>query len=165
MEFKLRAFAPDDLDAVVDLSLRGWEPFFISFPGLVGAELADRLHPEWRTEQSRVVADGCANPGHLVEEAVVSSRVVGFAVVVIEAETSIGEPLRTPPPQSDAAHRRVGPRHTGRRTGADRARPDERASPGTTARDCREVGVWREGQSKPWVVDPRHAYSSCLVSF
>ena len=91
MEIELRAFEPDDLDAVVDLSLRAWEPNFNSFPDLVGAELAATLHPDWRTEQAQVVRDGCETSGHRVEVAVVEEEVVGFAVVVMDAETSIGE--------------------------------------------------------------------------
>ncbi len=91
MEIELRAFSPDDLDAVVDLSLRAWEPLFTSFPGLVGAELAVTLHPDWRAEQAQVVRDCCSASGHRVEVAVVQDQVVGFAVVILDAETSTGE--------------------------------------------------------------------------
>ena len=81
MEIEIRAFIPDDLDAVVDLSLRAWEPNFNSFPDLVGAELAEALHPDWRREQAEVVRDGCLGDGHQVEVAVVEDQV----------ETLIGE--------------------------------------------------------------------------
>ena len=91
MEIEIRAFIPDDLDAVVDLSLRAWEPNFNSFPDLVGAELAEALHPDWRREQAEVVRHGCLGDGHQVEVAVVEDQVVGFAVVRTDAETLIGE--------------------------------------------------------------------------
>jgi len=91
METELRAFDPDDLDAVIGLSLRAWEPNFNSFPDLVGAELAAALHPDWRTEQAQVVRDGCEVSGHQVEVAVVDDQVVGFAVVITDAATAIGE--------------------------------------------------------------------------
>ena len=87
---QLRPFDSDDLDAVVALSLRAWEPFFASFPQLVGPDLTRELHPDFDSEQAEVVTAGCTNPDHHTAVALVDGVIVGFAVVVLDYDTSIG---------------------------------------------------------------------------
>jgi GNAT superfamily N-acetyltransferase len=88
---QLRAFEPDDLDAVVALSLRAWQPFFDSFPDLVGFDLATALHPDFHGEQTQVVTDGCTHPDHHTSVATVHGVVAGFAVVVLDHAASVGQ--------------------------------------------------------------------------
>lgn len=87
----LRPFERADLDAIVALSLRAWDPFFTSFPDLVGPELAHALHPDFPAEQTKVVTDACTDPDHHTAVAVDAGVVVGFAVVVLDHDTAIGE--------------------------------------------------------------------------
>lgn len=87
----VRAFRAGDLNAVVALSLRAWEPFFATFPELVGAELAAALHPDFPAEQTSVVTDACTNRDHEVVVATVDGTVAGFAVVILDHDTSTGQ--------------------------------------------------------------------------
>jgi len=46
--FEIRPFQESDLDAVVESSLRAWEPVFTSLRELLGDSIFDRLHdPNW----------------------------------------------------------------------------------------------------------------------
>jgi hypothetical protein len=45
-EIAIRPFRPDDLDAVVELSLRAWAPVFASLRQVLGDEIFRRLEPD-----------------------------------------------------------------------------------------------------------------------
>lgn len=91
MSHELRPYRAEDLDAVVELSLRAWTPSFTSFPITFGERLAEELHPDWRVDQAKVVTDGCTDPDHHVAVAVTAGVVAGFGVVKLDDDTSIGE--------------------------------------------------------------------------
>ncbi len=46
-EIEIRPFRPDDLDAVVEFSLRAWAPVFASLQEVLGDEIFLRLQPDW----------------------------------------------------------------------------------------------------------------------
>ena len=57
----IRPFRDSDLDAIVELSLRAWEPVFESLRDVLGDPIFDRLHqPDWRTVQADAVRSSCA---------------------------------------------------------------------------------------------------------
>ena len=45
---EIREFRQDDLEAVVEFSLRAWEPVFASVRGVLGDDIFLRLHPDWK---------------------------------------------------------------------------------------------------------------------
>ena len=47
----IRAFDEEDLEAVVEFSLRAWEPVFASLRSVLD-EVFLRLHPEWQESQA-----------------------------------------------------------------------------------------------------------------
>jgi hypothetical protein len=56
VELRVRRYDDADRDAVVDLSLRAWEPVFDSLRGVLGPSgVFDVLHPDWRDSQCRAV--------------------------------------------------------------------------------------------------------------
>ena len=58
----IRPFRASDLDAVVELSLRAWEPVFESLRAVLGDAIFARLHqPEWRTVQAEAVSSTCTS--------------------------------------------------------------------------------------------------------
>jgi ribosomal protein S18 acetylase RimI-like enzyme len=78
---EIRELRPDDLDAIVELSLRAWEPVFASLREVLGDEILLRLHPDWRTNQADEVRSICTNPDRDAFVAVVDGRPVGFVAV------------------------------------------------------------------------------------
>jgi ribosomal protein S18 acetylase RimI-like enzyme len=90
----IRALRPDDIDAVVEFSLRAWQPVFESFRPVMGAEIYRRVYPDWKTIQAEVVASSCRAEGNRAWVAEADGRPVGFTVVVvhpINRETESGE--------------------------------------------------------------------------
>ncbi len=81
----IRAFAEDDLEAIVAFSLRAWEPVFASVQAVLGDEIFLRLHPDWRTSQSETVRSICMNTERDVYVAVVGARPIGFFAVALDA--------------------------------------------------------------------------------
>ena len=92
MKPRIRLFEDRDAGAVVDLSLRAWEPVFASLEEALGSEIFRRLHPDWREDQRRAVEDVCAVKKGRVWVAEVGASVVGFvSVELFDAERRIGE--------------------------------------------------------------------------
>jgi hypothetical protein len=44
----IREFREDDLGAIVEFSLRAWEPVFGSVRNALGDDIFLRLHPDWK---------------------------------------------------------------------------------------------------------------------
>lgn len=82
---EIRAFEEDDLEAVVELSLRAWEPVFTSVRHVLGDGVFFRLHPEWRASQAEAVRSSCTNPERDVFVAVAGDRPVAFVAVALNA--------------------------------------------------------------------------------
>lgn len=83
---EIRRFQERDLDAVVELSLRAWEPVFDSMRRVLGEPIFARLHdPDWRTVQADAVRSGCTSGNYDVFVAVADGRPVGFATVALNA--------------------------------------------------------------------------------
>lgn len=82
----IRSFRDSDLDAIVELSLRAWEPVFESLRTVLGDPIFARLHqPDWREAQAEAVRSSCIGQGHDVFVAVADGRPVGFATVALNA--------------------------------------------------------------------------------
>jgi ribosomal protein S18 acetylase RimI-like enzyme len=87
----IRDFVPTDLDAVVRLSLRAWEPVHVSIAEAFGPELNGALNPDWQASQERDVIEACTAPGNHVWVGVAGGSVVGFVAVRIHDDRRIGE--------------------------------------------------------------------------
>jgi len=82
----IRPFEETDLDAIVEFSLRAWEPVFESLRGVLGDSIFARLlRPDWRTVQAEAVRAGCTSVDHDVFVAVSDEVPVGFATVQLNA--------------------------------------------------------------------------------
>ena len=82
---EVRLFEEEDLEAVVEFSLRAWEPVFASLRSVLGDEVFLRLHPEWQESQAEAVRSSCTNPERDVFVAVVDDRPVAFVAVALNA--------------------------------------------------------------------------------
>jgi GNAT superfamily N-acetyltransferase len=83
---EIRPFRESDLDAVVEFSLRAWEPVFQSLRAVLGEPIFDRLHdPDWQAVQAEAVRSSCTSEDRDVFVAVADERPVGFAAVALNA--------------------------------------------------------------------------------
>ena len=81
----IREFREDDLGAIVEFSLRAWEPVFASVRQVLGDDIFLRLHPDWKEGQAHTVRSACMNEDRDVFVAVTAERPVGFVAVALNA--------------------------------------------------------------------------------
>ena len=82
----IRPFEEADLDAILELSLRSWEPVFESLRAVLGDAIFARLHqPDWRTVQAEAVRSSCTSDERDVFVAVADGKPVGFVTVELNA--------------------------------------------------------------------------------
>jgi GNAT superfamily N-acetyltransferase len=82
----IRPYEESDVEAIVEFSLRAWEPVFESLRQVLGNSIFARLHqPEWRSVQAEAVRSSCASNERDVFVAVADGRPVGFAAVALNA--------------------------------------------------------------------------------
>jgi ribosomal protein S18 acetylase RimI-like enzyme len=82
---EVRSFREDDLEAIVEFSLRAWAPVFESVRSILGDEIFVRLHPDWQASQAEAVRSSCTSAERDVFIAVADGRPVGFAAVGLNA--------------------------------------------------------------------------------
>ena len=82
---EIRGFEETDLEAVVEFSLRAWEPVFASLRDVLGEGIFRRLHPDWRSDQAAAVRSSCTRKDRDVFVAVANNRPVGFVAVALNA--------------------------------------------------------------------------------
>jgi ribosomal protein S18 acetylase RimI-like enzyme len=81
----IREFRTDDLGAIVEFSLRAWEPVFASLRQVLGDHIFLRLHPDWKEDQADAVRSACTNEERDVFVAVTDGRPIGFVSVALNA--------------------------------------------------------------------------------
>jgi GNAT superfamily N-acetyltransferase len=88
---KIRPFDTTDTVAVIDLSLRAWEPVHVSIRDALSPEINDALQPDWRAKQRSDVEQVLSSPTSNVWIADVGGAVAGFVAVRIHDDRRIGE--------------------------------------------------------------------------
>ena len=85
-EFEIRSYEESDLEAIVEFSLRAWQPVFESLRQVLGDAIFERLHdPEWTAVQAEAVRSSCTSEERDVFVAVANGLPVGFAAVALNA--------------------------------------------------------------------------------
>lgn len=80
------------LEAIVDLSLRAWEPVFESLEAaMLPAVYRAFYHGDWRAAQRTAVEATCADEDVHVWVASEASRIAGFVALKLHAEDRMGE--------------------------------------------------------------------------
>jgi ribosomal protein S18 acetylase RimI-like enzyme len=82
----IRPYVAVDDEAIIDLSLRAWAPVFGSFAAVLGADLYNRVHPDWRRDQAASVRAALHDNDTWVAEA--DDTIAGFVNVVFNADKS-----------------------------------------------------------------------------
>ena len=94
MTASVRPLRPGDVDAVVEFSVRAWQPVLESFRRVMGPEIFRRIYPDWMAIQAEAVAETCRAEGNQVWVAEAGGSPVGFIAVVVHRlnrETESGE--------------------------------------------------------------------------
>jgi GNAT superfamily N-acetyltransferase len=85
-EIEIRPYEESDLEAIVEFSLRAWQPVFESLRHVRGNAIFVRLHePEWTAVQAEAVRSSCTSDERDVFVAVADGLPVGFAAVALNA--------------------------------------------------------------------------------
>ena len=88
---RIRPFDDRGVDGGGPPLLGGRAPNFASLAQTVGSEIYRGLHPDWRVSQQRAVKEACSSAELRVWVAEVDATTVGFVVVELHEETSVGE--------------------------------------------------------------------------
>jgi GNAT superfamily N-acetyltransferase len=89
---QIQPYDTTQLDAVIHLSLRAWEPVFNSIQEAMSADVYRIFYPDhWRVSQQKAVEDVCAAEGTNVWVASEAGSTVGFVAAKLHPEDSMGE--------------------------------------------------------------------------
>ncbi len=89
---QIEPFVSHHLDAIVDLSLRAWTPVFASIQNAMDTDVYQAFYPDnWRVSQQKAVEDVCTIEDTNVWVALDADSIVGFIVVKLHSEESMGE--------------------------------------------------------------------------
>jgi GNAT superfamily N-acetyltransferase len=89
---QIEPYNPGQLEAVIQLSLRAWEPVFDSLQNALNAEVYGVFYPAgWRVSQQKAVETVCAAEDTKVWVAIESNSTVGFVATKLHAEDNMGE--------------------------------------------------------------------------
>ncbi|MEU0491127.1 GNAT family N-acetyltransferase [Nocardiopsis sp. NPDC006139] len=91
MGIEIRDFRDGDREAVLELSLRAWEPVHASLRRVLGGRIYDRMIPDWRESQRTEVGGALDDADTTVRVAVRDGAVAGFYAVVIRPKDDTGE--------------------------------------------------------------------------
>lgn len=86
MTATVRPLTVDDVDTVVELSLRAWAPVFDSFRAVMGERVFHAVYPDWLRSQADAVRGVCQDQAAEVFVAQAQERPVGFVAVVLRTE-------------------------------------------------------------------------------
>jgi ribosomal protein S18 acetylase RimI-like enzyme len=102
----------DDVDAVVEFSVRAWRPVFESFKQVMGPDIFRRIYPHWEAGQADAVRGALTDEKNQtwVAEAQTEApaRPVGFVVVTVHDDS---------PPRGEVYMVAVDPAHQNRGAG------------------------------------------------
>ena len=91
MEIQIEPCQPHQLDAIVRLSLRAWNPVFDSIEKVMDIEVYQHFYPDWQVDQKKAVEDVCNSEDTNVWVAIEAGTVAGFVAVKLDLESSMGE--------------------------------------------------------------------------
>ncbi|MCG8590917.1 MAG: GNAT family N-acetyltransferase [Proteobacteria bacterium] len=88
---QIEPYDSSKLAAIVDLSLRAWEPVFESIASVMDPEVYREHHPDWRVTQREAVQATCQAEDVHVWVATEDSQTVGFVALKLHTEDKMGE--------------------------------------------------------------------------
>lgn len=102
----IRRFETSQLEGVVNLSLRAWEPVFSGMKEAMPPALYEAFYPEgWKENQRKAVASICADEAVEIWTAWEEAEMLGFVALKMDLEGEMGEIYMI---AVDPAHQRKG---------------------------------------------------------
>jgi RimJ/RimL family protein N-acetyltransferase len=90
-DISIRKFAPDDLDAALDIAVEAWAPIYEGYREQLGAEMFEAFYPDWEERKRRNIRASCMGTnGDAVCVAESGGVVVGFVSYRIDAGSKCG---------------------------------------------------------------------------
>jgi len=89
-DLTIREFEPGDVERVVEIALLAWEPIYASYRGMLGDELFDTLHPDWKREKAGHIRRGLADGRGAAFVAKRDGEIVGFVTACAKGN-GVGE--------------------------------------------------------------------------
>ena len=89
-EVLIRDLAPRDVEAVVEIAVLAWEPIYASYREMLGDELFDTLHPDWKREKAGHIRHSLADDRGIAFVAERDGEIVGF-VTAYAKSNGVGE--------------------------------------------------------------------------
>jgi GNAT superfamily N-acetyltransferase len=87
----IRRYDPPDEAPIVQLSLRAWAPVFASIRRVLGDEIFEILHPDWREDQAREVRKVLSGSSNSVWVAATEGAAIGFVAATVHPDGLMGE--------------------------------------------------------------------------
>jgi ribosomal protein S18 acetylase RimI-like enzyme len=84
MVIALRPVERRDIDELVAVALRAWQPVHASLAAVLGPRLNARVYPDWAASQASAVREACVDPEVDVTVAVDRDKPVGFVAVLLD---------------------------------------------------------------------------------
>ena len=78
-------------EEIVRLSLRAWEPVFVSIRAALDPEVYREHYPDWRASQRAAVELACSDPAFSTWIATEGNEVAGFSALRLHAADRMGE--------------------------------------------------------------------------
>jgi ribosomal protein S18 acetylase RimI-like enzyme len=91
MDYDIRPYQPDDLEAVLQLSIAAWAPVFASFEAALGSKIFLFLYPDWQKTQRETVEKYVTDETYVTVVAEADGLVVGFLNYELREEKKTGE--------------------------------------------------------------------------
>src|SRR4051812_30926330 len=91
MALTLRPLDVHDVDQIVVLALRAWDPVHASMARVLGVRLNSLVSPDWAASQEEDVRGACGDPDTRVTVAAEGTTLLGFVTVVIHRSGRTGE--------------------------------------------------------------------------
>ena len=89
---QIEPYVPQHLDDVIRLSLRAWEPVFVSIYQTMGEDVYGTFYPDgWRISQEQAVTAVCVDDDVHVWVALDGDTAVGFVAIKLHTEDKMGE--------------------------------------------------------------------------
>jgi ribosomal protein S18 acetylase RimI-like enzyme len=88
----IREARPEDVETIVDIALKSWEPIYAQYREVLGEEMFHILHDDWRERKASSVRDACRpGSGSFAHVAELNKRVVGFITFDVDEASGVGE--------------------------------------------------------------------------
>ena len=87
----IHPFNDSQLDAIVQIALRAWEPVFQSLETVMDPEVYREQFPDWRETQKNAVTKVCKDQDVHVWVAMEGTQIVGFVALKVHSQDRMGE--------------------------------------------------------------------------